>query len=262
MFCQNCGKQNPDGAMFCEGCGSFLNTAPAAQEAKPAGNNVVDGLLGYVKNPKEASSEGNIMSAGIFAGINFLAIFVFLWRYIGAYFTKLADVMDMSVDELIQKQKIEYGIFPMLVAALGIAIICIAATAGIIFLIKKLNKQDADLMQIAIKAAMDTMIPSALLIVGALLSFLVWWFFPITVIAIIVLWIVNIFAEVGNKDNQMISSGVIAVVLMVVMLLTSLLASWGIGEATMRDKSMNEDFEESDRSVCHIIFDALMTTED
>lgn len=31
MYCGNCGKQNPDGAKFCNACGSVLNSASAAQ---------------------------------------------------------------------------------------------------------------------------------------------------------------------------------------------------------------------------------------
>lgn len=33
MFCENCGKENPDGAGFCNGCGSALNGAPVRQAA-------------------------------------------------------------------------------------------------------------------------------------------------------------------------------------------------------------------------------------
>ena len=33
MFCQNCGRQNPDGTAFCSNCGSALNGAPAAPVA-------------------------------------------------------------------------------------------------------------------------------------------------------------------------------------------------------------------------------------
>jgi TM2 domain-containing membrane protein YozV len=33
MFCSNCGKQNPDGARFCESCGNTMTAA--AQQAPP-----------------------------------------------------------------------------------------------------------------------------------------------------------------------------------------------------------------------------------
>ena len=33
MFCQNCGRQNPDGTAFCSNCGSALNGAPVAPVA-------------------------------------------------------------------------------------------------------------------------------------------------------------------------------------------------------------------------------------
>lgn len=267
MFCQNCGKQNPDGAVFCEGCGAQIGTAPAAKTAGGFGAKLTGALTGCLKAPKAtaaavAAEKEGMAIAGVFAGINFLAIFLFLWRYIGAYFTKSADLMDVGVDELIQKSKIEYGIFPMLVAALGLAIITIAVTALVVFAIKKLNKQDADLKQLFVMESVKTFIPSVVLIVCALLSFLIWWFFPIAMIAVIIMWIVNICGEIGESENQLVASGVMTVALIVVMLLTSLLASWGIGETSARDKSMNEAYEKADNSICHMIFDTLMATED
>lgn len=36
MFCENCGKQNPDGTRFCENCGAPMQAAPAAPAAAPA----------------------------------------------------------------------------------------------------------------------------------------------------------------------------------------------------------------------------------
>ncbi|MBQ4151270.1 MAG: zinc-ribbon domain-containing protein [Clostridia bacterium] len=34
MFCEKCGKENPAGVQFCDGCGAPLNAAPAAEKAK------------------------------------------------------------------------------------------------------------------------------------------------------------------------------------------------------------------------------------
>ena len=36
MFCSVCGKQNPEGAKFCAGCGSPLEATPAQPTAQPA----------------------------------------------------------------------------------------------------------------------------------------------------------------------------------------------------------------------------------
>ena len=36
MFCENCGKQNTDGAAFCEHCGAKFEAAPAAPAAPAA----------------------------------------------------------------------------------------------------------------------------------------------------------------------------------------------------------------------------------
>ena len=267
MFCQNCGKQNPDGSAFCDGCGAQLSAAPAAKSGNGFGAKLVETLLGSLKAPKAtaeavAAEKEGMAIAGVFAGINFLMVFLFLWRFIGAYFTKIADMLDMGVDDFIQKSKIEYGIFPMLVAALVIAALCIAATALVIFLIKKINKQEANFVQLLVAASVNSLIPSAVLLVCTLLSFLLWWFFPIALAAIVVLWIVNICGACGESDNQLAGVGVITGALVVLALLVGLLANWGIGEASNNGKTMNEAYEDSDVGVCHSILDSLMVTED
>ena len=38
MFCENCGKANPDGVKFCEGCGASLEAAAPAAAPAAAGN--------------------------------------------------------------------------------------------------------------------------------------------------------------------------------------------------------------------------------
>lgn len=35
MFCNNCGKQNPDGAKFCSGCGSTISVEPPVAPVQP-----------------------------------------------------------------------------------------------------------------------------------------------------------------------------------------------------------------------------------
>ena len=56
MFCEKCGKENPDSAKFCEGCGSAMETvevpvetesvAPEAEPMEPAAQSPIEAVLG------------------------------------------------------------------------------------------------------------------------------------------------------------------------------------------------------------------------
>jgi hypothetical protein len=51
MFCNKCGKELPDNAQFCSGCGNQIGTAPAAPAAAPAQTPVIfKRLIGQLMN--------------------------------------------------------------------------------------------------------------------------------------------------------------------------------------------------------------------
>lgn len=281
MFCQNCGKQNPDGSVFCDGCGAQIGAAPAAPvyeapaqaptyappaqpvvnyyapqgtvAVKPAGNGfgkkLMDTIKGALKTPKAtaaatANQKEGMGIASILAGANALAIFLFIWRFIGAYITKAADLADEKANDWIEAFEITYPILPMLLAGLLIAVIGIAVTAVAVFLINKLNKQESNMKQLIVIAAVNSLPATALMIAGTLLSFLTWWFFTIVLIAIAAMGIANICGAVDQEKNTLVQTGVIAVALMVAFGLTSILTNWSIGELASEEVTLNQTREE------------------
>lgn len=244
-----------------EAAAPVATAAPAA----PAGNGFVKKLLdvlkGYWKAPKEAAAEvaedkQGMAVAGVFAGVNFLAVFFFLWRIIGMLLNgvieKFGDEADL--DELMEHLEIEQPIFPMLLAGLAIAVIGIAATALVIFIAAKLNKQTVDLKKQIVIEAVHSVIPTGLLIVGILLGFLAAELQFIMLALILVLWFVNVCNEVRDVAGvQVLETGktmtiytlVIFAVLAIAVWLMTTIGGWGIGELSIQGMTINEAIEKA-----------------
>lgn len=238
--------------------------ATAAPAAAPAGNGFVkkllDTLKGYWKAPKEAAvavaeDKQGMAVAGVFAGVNFLAVFFFLWRIIGMLLSAITDGADVDMDELMEYLEIEQPIFPMLVAGLAIAVIGIAATALVIFIAAKINKQAVDLKKQIVIEAVHSVVPTALLIAGIILGFLVAELQLLVLALILVLWFVNVCNEVREVAGvQIMETGktmtiytlVIFAVLAVAVYLMVAIGGWGIGELSIQGHTMNEALEEAD----------------
>ena len=238
--------------------------ATAAPAAAPAGNGFVNKLLdvlkGYWKAPKAAAAAAaedkqGMAIAGIFAGVNFLAVFFFLWRIIGMLLSTITDGADVDWSEQVEFLEIEQPIFPMLLAGLAIAVIGIAATALVIFIAGKLNKQTIDLKKQIVIEAVHSVIPTALLIVGILLGFLAAWLQFIVLALILVLWFVNVCNEVREAAGvQIMETGktltiytlVIFVGLAITVWLMTAIGGWGVGELSIQGHTINEAMEEAD----------------
>ena len=278
-FCKFCGTKLEEGqACSCPQAQAEL-AAPAAAPAPeaaapvataapaaPAGDSFVkkllDTLKAYWKAPKEtaaavAEDAKGMTTAGIFAGVNLLAVFFFLWRIIGQVLTGIMDSApsDIDMDEVREMLEIEQPIFPMLLAGLAIAVIGITATALVIFIAGKLNKQNVDLKKQIVIEAVHSVIPTALLVVGILLGFLAGWLQFIVLALILVLWFINVCNEVRDvTDVQMMETGktlaiytlVVFAVLAVAVYLMSAIGVWGIGELSIQGHTINEALEEAD----------------
>lgn len=237
--------------------------ATAAPAAAPAGNGFVkkllDTLKGYWKAPKEAAAavaedKQGMAIAGVFAGVNFLAMFFFLWRIIGMVMSTFTGDSDVDMDELMEYLEIELPIFPMLLAGLAIAVIGIAATALVIFIAAKINKQTVDLKKQIVIEAVHSVIPTALVVVGIILGFLAAWLQFVVLALILVLWFVNVCNEVREVAGvQVMETGksltiytlVIFAVLAVAVYLMVAIGGWGIGELSIQGNTMNEAMEEA-----------------
>lgn len=238
--------------------------ATAAPVAAPAGNGFVkkllDTLKAYWKAPKEAAAavaedKQGMAVAGVFAGVNFLAVFFFLWRIIGMLLSAITEGADVDMDELMEYLEIEQPIFPMLVAGLAIAVIGIAATALVIFIAAKINKQAVDLKKQIVIEAVHSVVPTALLVVGIILGFLVAELQLLVLALILVLWFVNVCNEVREVAGvQIMETGktmtiytlVIFAVLAVAVYLMVAIGGWGIGELSIQGHTINEAAEEAD----------------
>ena len=277
-FCKFCGTQLEEGQVCScpdaqaaaaapvataapEAAAPVATAAPAAPAGNGFGKKLLDTLKAYWKAPKAAAAEvaedkQGMAVAGVFAGVNFLAVFFFLWRIIGIMLSGITEGAgkEVDMDELMELLEIEQPIFPMLLAGLAIAVIGIAATALAIFIAAKLNKQNVDLKKQIVIEAVHSVIPTALLIVGILLGFLAAWLQFIMLALILVLWFINVCSEVRDVAGvQAMETGksltintlVIFAVLAVSVWLMTAIGGWGVGELSIQGHTMNEAMEEA-----------------
>ena len=276
-FCKFCGTQLEEGQVCScpqaqaelaapavapapEAAAPVATAAPAAPAGNGFGKKLLDTLKAYWKAPKAAAAEvaedkQGMAVAGVFAGVNFLAVFFFLWRIIGMMLSGITKGADADLDELMEYLEIEQPIFPMLLAGLAIAVIGIAATALVIFIAAKLNKQTVDLKKQIVIEAVHSVIPTALLVVGILLGFLAAWLQFIMLALILVLWFINVCGEVRDAAGvQIMETGksltintlVIFAVLAIAVWLMTTIGGWGVGELSIQGHTINEAMEEAD----------------
>lgn len=279
-FCKFCGAPLEEGQVCT--CQSSQTSSVAAPANASKSNILVDTLKAYFQAPKAtatavAQNKQGTAVAGIFAGVNFLAVFFFLWRIIGAFIEKSASLSEVDIEDLVKEADLVYPIFPMLIAGLAITILGIAITALVVFVVGKINQQEVNVKEQILIASVHTLIPTAVLIVCTLLSLLAWWFLLVALTVNLVLWFVNIQNALGQGDdsgkNALIRIGAIVLAMVIVVGLSSVLANWSIGEVEMDGDTMNEQIEESresaedhnysysNKSVLHQIFDTLLVIE-
>lgn len=235
--------------------------APAAPAAEGFGKKLVDTLKAYWKAPKATAAavaedpKGTTL-AGVFLSVNFLAVFFFLWRIIGMLMDSIKESAGgkVDMDEIMEMLEIEMPIVPMLLAGLAIAVIGNAATALVIFIAGKLNKQNVDLKKQITIEAVNSILPSALLIAGILLGFLLPSVQFIVLGLILVLWFINVCNEARDVTNvQVLESGktmtiyslVIFAVLAIAVYAMTAIGGWGIGELSIGGNTINEAIEEA-----------------
>ena len=281
-FCKFCGSELEEGQVCtCPQAQAAVEAAPvaapaaeaapvatAAPAAAPAAkgffNKLLDVLKAYWKAPKATAAEvaedaKGMAVAGVFAGVNALAVFAFLWRIIGLLISSVLDAIpsdaDLDVEEIMEYLELEQPIVPMLVAGVAIAAIGIAITALVIFIAGKINKQPVDLKKQIVVEAIHSAFPTALLVAGILLGFVAAWLQFIVLAVILVLWFVNVCNEIRDAAGvQIMESGknttiyalVIFAALAVCAFLMVKIGVWGIGELSIQGHTINEALEEAD----------------
>lgn len=262
-FCRFCGSALEEGQVCaCQANQAAPEAAPvatAAPAAAPKGNFLVDTLKAYWKAPKAtaaevAGSDKAATIAGIFAGVNVLAVFAFLWRIIGMLLDGIADKGGVDVSDLEDLMELEYPIVPMLIAGLGIAVLGILLTALVVFVAGKINKQNVDLKQQIMVAAINSIIPSAILVVGIALGFITWWLQFAILGLVLVVWFINVVNAIREDAGvQALESGktltiqsvVIFAVLAVVVYAMVSIGGWGVGELSIQGMTLNEVIEKA-----------------
>ena len=270
-FCRFCGAALEEGQVCaCQANQAAPAAAPeaapvatAAPAAAPAagglGKKLMDTVKAYWAAPKAtaaavAEDKQGMTIAGIFAGVNVLAVFFFLWRIIGMLLASITESAKVDLDEVKELLEIEEPIFPMLVAALGIAILGILIGALVVFLVAKINKQAVDFKKLIVVEAVRSVVPTALLVVGILLGFLVAWLQFLVLALVLVLWFVNVCADIRDVAGvqiqetgkaMIVNALVIFAVLAVAVYLMVTLAGWGLGELSIRGMTINEAIEEA-----------------
>ena len=264
-FCRFCGSPLEEGQVCaCQANQAAPEAAPAAAPvatAAPAAGGLdkklMDTLKAYWAAPKAtaaavAEDPKGMTIAGIFAGVNVLAVFFFLWRIIGMMMTAIADMGGADVSDLEDLIDIEYPIFPMLIAGLGVTVLGILIGALVVFIAAKINKQAVDFKKLIVVEAVRSVVPTALLIVGIVLGLLLADLQFAVLALILVLWFVNVCADIRDVAGvQVMETGkamtintlVICAVLALGVYLMVTIGGWGIGELSIEGTTLNEAFE-------------------
>ena len=264
-FCRFCGSPLEEGQVCaCQAnqaapeAAPVATAAPAAAPAAPGlGNKLVETLKNLWKAPKAtaaavAEDPKGMTIAGIFAGVNVLAVFFFLWRIIGMMLTAIADMGGADVSDLEDMVDIEYPIFPMLIAGLGITVLGILIGALVVFIAAKINKQAVDFKKLIVVEAVRSVVPTALLVVGIVLGLLMAELQFVVLALVLVLWFVNVCADIRDvADVQIMETGksmaihtlIICAVLAIGVYLMVTIGGWGIGELSIEGATLNEAFE-------------------
>ena len=268
-FCRFCGSPLEEGQVCaCQANQAAPEAAPAAAPvataapaAAPAagglGKKLMDTMKAYWAAPKAtaaavAEDPKGMTIAGIFAGVNVQAVFFFLWRIIGMMMTAIADMGGADVSDLEDLIDIEYPIFPMLIAGLGVTVLGILIGALVVFIAAKINKQAVDFKKLIVVEAVRSVVPTALLIVGIVLGLLLADLQFAVLALILVLWFVNVCADIRDVAGvQVMETGkamtintlVICAVLALGVYLMVTIGGWGIGELSIEGATLNEAFE-------------------
>ena len=264
-FCRFCGSALEEGQVCaCQAnqaapeAAPVATAAPAAAPAAPGlGNKLVETLKNLWKAPKAtaaavAEDKQGMTVAGIFAGVNVLAVFFFLWRIIGMMLTAIADMGGADVSDLEDMVDIEYPIFPMLIAGLGVTVLGILIGALVVFIAAKINKQAVDFKKLIVVEAVRSVVPTALLVVGIVLGLLMAELQFVVLALVLVLWFVNVCADIRDVAGvQIMETGksmaihtlIICAVLAIGVYLMVTVGGWGIGELSIEGATLNEAFE-------------------
>ncbi len=278
-FCRFCGSPLEEGQVCaCQSAAPVATPeatpveAPVAVATAPATgnpllNSLKSALQGLLKAPKAtaaamAEDKNGMAVAGIFAGVNALAVFFFIWRMLGQLASMVSDMMGGmlgglgsmmgGLDEM-PDLELEYPILPMLVSGILIAALGIALTALAVFVVGKICKKEVDIKKLLVIESVNSGFHSALLILGILLGFISWELQVIVLSLMMILWMVTtcteirgIAAEDAHESTKAlgIQTGILVVTYAIAVFAIYKLSGWCFEELSIDGVTLGEAFEQ------------------
>lgn len=272
-FCKHCGTKLEEGQVCScpqaqaevaapaaapapEASAPVATAAPAAAPSagKELLNKVKEVFLSYLKAPKATAAKvaedaKGLPLAGIFAGINAVAIFLYLWKMLGGIISMSGDMAQGLMDDV----EITYPIFQMLIAGIVMAAVGILISTLVIFIMSKVGKQAVDFKKLIVIESVNTIFPSIILLAGTVLGFL--GMLP-QILAVAFLWVVwflncaNEARDIGGADltekgkNMWIMVVVMLVAYGIAMWAFSAMSLWSIGELSIEGITLSEAVDE------------------
>ncbi len=237
MFCNKCGKQLPDNATFCSGCGNQVGAAPAA--AAPAAPSSLPPILGRLisqlknfftkKDPigvvahsaKDNSFSGVILA--VFGMLMFaLSAMVNINQGMESYYKSIYDEYFKEFSKELAKHFPSGASFGMML--LAAFVIYVVAVLAIYFVVNNLAKK-----QLSISGACNIVayasIPMIVVSVLNMLFGLIWFFLPVAfmllaVLATLIILLVSISKVTDGEKPLTVNSvifGVVAIVALVII---------------------------------------------
>ena len=266
-FCKFCGSPLEEGQVCACQSAQAAPEAPVATAEAPVAapaaapsagkellNKVKEIFLSYLKAPKAtiakvAEDAKGLPLAGIFAGVNAVAIFLYLWKMLGGIISMSSDMAQGLMDDV----EITYPIFQMLIASIVMAAVGILISALVIFIMSKVGKQAVDFKKLIVIESVNTIFPSIILLAGTVLGFV--GMLP-QILAVAFLWIVwflncaNEARDIGGVDltekgkNMWIMVIVMLVAYGIAMWVFSAMSLWSIGELSIEGVTLSEAMDE------------------
>lgn len=233
----------PDAAPAPAPAQASFNTEKAAAAAKAAGEKAksalslwVKSLLTYLKTPRQGVTEAlndpkNLVLAGIYAGINALTVFFFLWALMGKALGVIARVT-----------KVGYPVGILLLSGIIFAAVFIGMSALALFACAKLNKRELDIKQALVIASVSSTYPTALLLIGTILGLLSIWLALFCLVLACLVWCINACTDLydyaglnGTRSlkEMGIMLGAMAVVLLIFFLVARGMLGWAVSEISI-----------------------------
>lgn len=238
----------PDPAPNSASSQTSFNTEKAAAAAKAAGAKAksaltlwANSLLTYLKAPRQGVTEAlndpkNLVLAGIYAGVNALAVFIYLWALMGKTFGMISSLAGgFGI-------KVGYPIGILLLSGILFAVVFIGLSGLALFACAKLNKRELSIQQALVIASVSSTYPTALLLIGTVLGLLSIWLALISVIVAALVWAINACTDLYdyaglNGTRSLKEMGIMLIAMIVVLLICFLvtrgLLGWAISGITI-----------------------------